>query len=68
MKTSKPYSGIHTLFTDRVFLSPLYYRDVAAVIDSFKDGEVTEGGTETYEKFKYYIGWKAKIISLTHMN
>ena len=59
-KTKDPYSTFHTIFTDRIFLSSLYYQDIENVIDGFKEGNINNNYKISYGKFRSYISWKAK--------
>jgi len=59
-RTASPYSTSHTLFTDRLFLTSMYYEDINTLIDSYRATECSVGDEDTYKKFKSYISWNAK--------
>lgn len=59
-KKIDPYSTFHTLFTDRIFLDPLYYKDIERILDSYVDGEIDKSYKDDYFKFRYYVSWLAK--------
>lgn len=57
---TNPYSALHTIFTDRIFLTSMYHEDINKLIDSYRDGTPLIGDEITYKKFKNFISWKAK--------
>lgn len=57
-KRSNPYSAFHTMFTDRIFLDPLYYKDIESILDSYLEEKAVD--EITYKKFRYYVCWLAK--------
>ena len=59
-RSKNPYSTFHTIFTDKIFLNSLYYKDIENIIDNFKEGEINKKYDKNYQKFKSYISWKAK--------
>lgn len=59
-RKTNPYSASYTLFTDKLFLTSMYYQDVSALIDTYKEGECLVGDEVTYNKFKAFISWEAK--------
>lgn len=59
-KQNNPYSSSYTLFTDKIFLPSMYYKDVESLIDKFKDGDLLKGDEMLYKQFKSFVSWKAK--------
>lgn len=59
-RKTDPYSTVYTLFTDRLFISPMYYADVKDIVMSYVDGDISEEFKKPFEKFVYFVSWQAK--------
>lgn len=59
-RENNPYSSVHTLFTDRIFLNSMYFSDISNIIDSFLENPPDKSLEIQFKKFKSYISWKAK--------
>jgi hypothetical protein len=55
-----PYSLSHTLFTDRIFVHVLHYKDVERLIDELIATPPTASDEQLYRKFRNYLAWRSR--------
>ncbi|MBU0846083.1 ATP-binding protein [Patescibacteria group bacterium] len=59
-RKTDPYSNVYTLFTDRLFLSPMYYADIKDIVMSYVKGHIAEEYAKSFSKFISFVSWQAK--------